>query len=258
MLTAEGATVIVYSRLLSFAPLAGAVSAPAPLRSAGAVSLLLLVSGGNMPSTLVNGDIWKVTVVSFLNVQEQLGLMDTHWSISSVVGTPDGLDLATAIDTTVGAVLKPFLPSVAAYAGCEAVRVLPAPVYDPDISIGSAGAGSFGATVLPPQCACILKLDTGMIGKSKRGRLYVPFPASGSLDPSGVISAGARTLLTAMGSALLGGIVVGAGGDTAVATLGVYSRKLSTIAEVTDIATPFGFATQRRRGFYGRSNIRPF
>jgi hypothetical protein len=211
-----------------------------------------------MSSLLVNGDIWKVTVVSFLTLEEQLGLMGLHWSISGVVGIPDGQDLAEAIDAAISTPLRNWLTLQSSYAGCEAVRVFPAPVSVADISIIHAGVGLNGTGAIPSQCCAVLHLQTGTIGKSHQGRTYVPFPPLGALDDGGVINAPARALLTLIADAIGAGVVVGAGGNTALATLGVYSKKLGVITDVTDIGIPFGFGTQRRRGFYGRTNLRPF
>lgn len=63
---------------------------------------------------------------------------------------------------------------------------------DANLPYGGSGSG----TVLPPQCAVVLTLDTGMRGRSRFGRMYLPL-LSVPVGEDGRMTEGAQTLILA-------------------------------------------------------------
>lgn len=209
-------------------------------------------------SNPANGEVWRVRPLCFCPSLQQLGQIDLACEISSVVGAFTDDDLADAMDALFGPLLKPWMASVSSYIGTVVVRLNPAPVSVSVASAVAAGVGSTGNDQLPTQCAGLLTLRTRTIGRSARGRAYIAFPCLSEVDPTGVLSAGALVTLGNLATALTTVLVMSPGGGvTANATFGVWSKKLSSFFPFSDAAAANGFATQRKRGFFGRRNVEP-
>jgi hypothetical protein len=118
-----------------------------------------------------------------------------------------------------------------------------------------AGVGTAGAIGLPRQTAGLLRFFTALAGPGGRGRLYIPFPAQGENESRGVPTAAYSTSVEALGTDLMGLTSVnGAGGASIPVTLVVWSRVHARMADVTDTRGSSKWATQKKRGSFGRPN----
>lgn len=123
------------------------------------------------------------------------------------------------------------------------VRGITDPTYGFDVT-GLAVQGIRTGEQLPPQVSAVLTLRTGLIGRSYRGRIYLP-PANEGASIAGVWGPGYQGFCQDFGNTLALGVtnsVTGWG-----ATCGVYSRlrdEFNPIQTVNVQATP---GTQRRR-----------
>lgn len=89
-------------------------------------------------------------------------------------------------------------------------------------NVGSGG-GTQVADSLPSYCAGLLSLRTGLTGRSRVGRIYVP-GVSEDLSSNSRLEDQYLTILQSLGSALLN--FYGPSGSFAHARVGVFSRKL--------------------------------
>jgi hypothetical protein len=139
------------------------------------------------------------------------------------------------------------------------------PLWAPAGSIAGNGVGTAGAVHLPKQTCGLISYVDGLSGRAHRGRMYVPFPSSADNVADGVPTVGYVVNLGALLTALLVPIiVVGAGGNTTIQP-GLYHRAKvgpppvpQSITILSGPPTPSTlWATQRRRGDYGRPNRAP-
>jgi len=160
--------------------------------------------------------------------------------------------------------LKACISDNAIYAGTKtyAKEAGSPPLIDIDTTL--AGACTGGAGQLPNQVAGLIRWQSAVGGNRGKGRDYMPFPYTAACDPTGLLNAAyaadLQTFATALGAGF-GCPNVGIGGGTITVrpvtryTVGTtpplaFSMLSSSVAE--------GFATQRRRGYFGKPNSNPF
>jgi len=107
-----------------------------------------------------------------------------------------------------------------------------------------AAIGSLTGEMMPVQIAGLLTHRTNVLGRSGRGRSYLPTPNEVS-SSNGAPSGAYITLMDAFGAALLSMFTPTAG--HAGWTLGVWSPTLTQFNQVITITPRPGFATQRLR-----------
>lgn len=95
--------------------------------------------------------------------------------------------------------------------------------------------------------SCVVKLRTAERGKSKRGRIYLPFVAEGAMV-TGTVGTGSLAAMQAAWDSFVAGL------ETAGAPLGVASYKLAVWTPLTSLLVEGALGTQRRRqGRFRRS-----
>lgn len=176
--------------------------------------------------------------------------------------TGGGLDLKTISSLFGGRVKGAYaalMNNEARYYGCKAEVPFKVPV--PQWQTTSAPQnGTAGETPLPRQTAGIITWYTEVIGKSKRGRTYIPFPAAEDQDtPNDRPTPGYVANLNGLADLLTIDVELNDGaGNSAVLALGIRSQLLGTFEDVESYVSRYKWATQRRRGDYGQSNSTPF
>lgn len=117
---------------------------------------------------------------------------------------------------------------------------------------------------MPSQSCGLIRLHSTIGGSRGAGRIYTPFPNTAAQATTGLLAPAYETLLTAIGAAMITGWVVpntGLGGGT------VTVKACTKYTVGTTPPLPFGmitqsigggFATQKRRGFFGKPNNSPF
>jgi len=204
------------------------------------------------------GDVYQVSPMCFYD--DQLGILALHMSVQSVVaGGPTDLQLAAFLDNVWAPLIKPTIPAVVDYIGFQVQKVFPAPRLNAAHSVAHAGVGTATGNPLPTQTAGLINGSSSVPGRSGHARVYPAFPATSHNDTDASPTAGYLTLLDNIAAELLiNRIVAGAGAATATLAYGVFSRKLGVCSPFTETGPEDGWATQRRRGFFGRPNVRPF
>lgn len=212
-----------------------------------------------MAFTLAVGQLVELRV--YASEAEQTAINAVHFQVTQTTGGPTtDADAASGWAAIVPGLYKNVMSNDATYRGLG-VRVLtgagllPAEAFS---AIG-AGVGALMSPVQPRQVCGLISAYTGFKGRSQRGRCYVPFPSNSLNDVGGVPVAGYAALLSAIKAILYGPIIIVNGGATGTAVMSpvIFHRATSTGTPVASAVTRPRWATQRRRGSYGRPNVSP-
>jgi len=224
-----------------------------------------------MPSILVsNDDVIKLQIYCYETTNtSQVSINTTYWRAGVVggVGNSTVSEFTDLWSVTMAPLYKAVMSSAAFFRGATGQRfrsgVLP-PSFT-ERAIAHAGAGTRGASMLPPQTAFVIsfKTDNGKI----RGRNYIPFPSSGDMDANGTPSADYLIAVDFITGNMTSGLVLAKAGVTTTLRQLVYSPAVAPDPPIPGRAEAFtpvttwsrqdGFGTQRRRGYYGRQNAVP-
>jgi hypothetical protein len=197
----------------------------------------------------------------------QASVNNLWYTVAAVGASPaTDLDVATARDADFASPYKSLLANSAEYRGVQAQIYLATPPNRAAFSAAfintSAGPGLAGATPLPSQTCGLIQFQTGEAGQANRGRLFIPFPAVLDNSSGGTPVAGYVTRLTTLVALMDSGISIVAGARTA--TLVRVLRHGKNKAGVQPTPTPVTsgtasdlWATQRKRGDFGRTNVSP-
>jgi hypothetical protein len=162
--------------------------------------------------------------------------------------------MAAALNTIFAPLYKNVLNANAFFRGVGTRRVHPPPLTLEATTDDSAGLGLILGDQLPAQVSGIITLKTQFAGRAYRGRVYIPFPGEASNTASATPDATYLSNLNLLGSAFITGVVVpnGAGNSTLTPVIFHRVNKLTTV--LLDFTARPVWATQRRRGDYGRPN----
>lgn len=197
---------------------------------------------------------------------EQGSVNTIYYLVGTVTGTPpDALDAATTLDGLAAPYYKPLLANDAFYGGVGVNNQNMPPYYAQQFVTTNRGAGTGGTIALPRQVAGLASFYDGFANRNGRGRFYVAFPAEASNTGDGTPDSTYQSDM----NQLIGRIAVpllctGFAGGTAVMAPVLLHRPTKKLPSVTPPPTfirsflvrPL-WATQRRRGSYGRPNKNP-
>jgi len=104
----------------------------------------------------------------------------------------------------------------------------------------------------------LISLYSATLGKIGQGRTYVPFPCPDDNAGDGTPTAGYVTRLANLAVFLSTDLVIVAGAQTATFKPCLYRGGVDTPRFIQDAVNHDAWATQRRRGSFGRLNKAPF
>lgn len=202
------------------------------------------------------GDLLRLT--TYIVSQEQTGENVFFFRVkSTTAGSINLRDVADAFNTQVASRYTPMLKTTAHFKGtkAEAFNVLPEPAY---AYVADDEIGTVDDVELPRQTCGLIHWETGLASRSKRGRTYVPFPTQLHNEDPGQPQAVYITLLNDLAT-YLSGVIALPGAIAGSATLGleIWSPKLNVGEPVIQFVSRNRWATQRRRGSYGKANTPP-
>jgi len=210
-----------------------------------------------MPTPLVSGDILEVRV--WCQESEQASVNTFHYAILTV-GSPalTDTDFNDQFDALIVTLYPALIQNNGFYRGTS-VQILnrnPRPATDQNpLSI----AGTGGGTGLPRQACGLTTWRTDFAGPRYRGRTYWPFPSTTEDATIGVPSAAYLTAMGNISDALLNFATTTVSGRTATFGLAILHRGTPLqVAFVTSRQVQQKFATQKKRGSYGKANNVPF
>lgn len=213
-----------------------------------------------MATALAVGDVVQFQV--WCTDAEQASVNSMHYEVIATGPTPaTDLDAATEFDSLIETNYKQLIVNSATYNGVLARIKNRLPLPAPVTVNANAGAGTAGATGLPRQAAGLLSFHTSLAGARGRGRIYLPFPSTADNQGGGGVTAGYVTKLDALWSAIEGTVLVNSGGRTASLLFVVYHQKGTgspATFPITSHVSSHGWATQKKRGSFGRANASPF
>lgn len=203
------------------------------------------------------GDVYEVKIGSWFN--NQAGINVTHWYCTSVTGSGQtDIQFATVMDLNFAADMKALMTNAAVYFGVRVQRKLPLPQTGPVVFAGLTGNGTAGTTPLPTQVTGMFSKITGLAGRAFRGRFYMPFPDAADNDNTNDRpNAGYMTRLGLLASAVTSAQTIGAGANTVVMSPVIYHRHTLLTTNISTATARQKWATQRKRGVYGRLNPYP-
>ena len=189
---------------------------------------------------------------------EQAAVSTWHYHVEAVVPVaPDLQDFLTSWLAAVATAYKALLCASAHLDGGQAQIVFPLPLMNALTSPNGAGNGVVAEPALARQTAGLLNYKTAFAGPGGRGRTYIPFPGApdtiGNGRPSDDYVTRLNTLALALGSFVT---VTGAAG-TATVQVGLKGATAGDFRPFTSSHGSDKWATQKRRGSYGRPNVTP-
>lgn len=210
-----------------------------------------------MATPIVAGEDIEVTI--YCDDSEQIGINVVHYEVASFTGTPTYETLATAFSAQVAAVYIPWLNDTASYAGLKIRKILTLLPPMPWFSTQGTALGS-GGDSLPRQLSGLIRKRINAQGPKGRGRFYASFPGAdmhllGNVSAAGIAQLG---LIEDVFFNQATNLSVSNGGGATVLTPMMLNRTPAPSFSPLHVTSVSGeFATQRRRGFFGRPNALP-
>jgi len=191
----------------------------------------------------------RLEVIFYARWEGQNGLCVRHYICSATSGASRTVaQLATALSTAMAPAFKQCLNEFATFLGLS-VQKIGALAEEKEFELGDAGAGGTEGDGLPSQCCGLISLRTGLASRSRRGRMYVPFPGESANNPNGLPSDAYKLDMASLRNALVVGRTIsdGSGNDCSILPV-IYSRVLNSTAVIGSGIVRSTWATQKRRG----------
>jgi hypothetical protein len=202
-------------------------------------------------------DVYQVSV--YCTIADQVAVNVQHWIAGANTGAGcSDAQIASGFDVLYAPLYASVITAAAQYYGVKVQKIFPLPVSIPVFSKLNTQPGILGPNCVSKQTSGIITLRTALAGRKFRGRMYVPFPSSSNVTVNGQPNAGYMTALTNLAASQVVVQNFGGGGNTTPFTRAIYHRATHTFDRVLLVEPRPLFATQRRRGDYGRPNALPF
>jgi len=200
-------------------------------------------------------DMVQLTV--FTAYKNQVGLNRFFYQVSATPGaTADAQVMADAIVPAIQLDYAACMSMHAAFHGVKLETAMAGPAYEPVYS-SEVEDGAIVGDPLPGQCTGITTWRTELAGARHRGRTYWPFPAEEQNIVTSVPSAAYLTNVENL-SLKMRSFNITADAVEWVFVLHIWSSVDAVYREVTAHTVRPKWATQRRRGDFGRANVLPF
>lgn len=206
---------------------------------------------------VMTGELWRASILAVAGDQTAYNVV--HFRVQATGG---GLvteqEWTDAFATRLDTALINLLPSSTSYWGVLTQKFNPLPVSNTYRNTAFGAAGALSAECLPRQVAGMFTKRTMYGGPGGRGRVYVPFPSEEANDATFKPNAGYMTSLGIYASRLTTTLVVtGASTGTATMVPILWKPKFGDWYDLIGVTARQKWATQRRRGSYGRQNSPP-
>jgi len=190
---------------------------------------------------------------------DQIGINVRHFVVNALsAGGLTDQELADNFGSLAKSVYRPWMPATARWLGVTVQNLSTVPLPSPTISTTAGGDGTATGDALPTQNAGLIHLKAASGGRHGRGRVYAPFGAEVWNGSIGLINTPGTILLDAI-RALWGDPLLLTVGLRATGLLpAIRNRATNVFTPVTTSAADDRWATQRRRGSFGRQNPIPF
>lgn len=172
---------------------------------------------------------------------------------------PNMGDFAANFCAIMAPLYKALIHNGANFKGCTVHRLSgPGPFEISEQSTVGAGPGTAGTIALPKQVSGLVSFNAAFRGRSFRGRQYVPFPSAADDIGDGIPTTAYILKLLALGAALKAPISATGGGGGSIDMYPVlWHRVAMTSTFIVGTHASSAWATQRKRGDFGRTNTSP-
>lgn len=214
-------------------------------------------------STLAINHVYQIRTYCYS--QPQLAINTRYVMITALTGPPkDTSDLVLVVDNALAPLYKPLLTNVAQYLGTSLQDITgdrPYPVAS--TTQANKGNGTGGVQPMPGQVSGIYSVYGDTAARAFRGRAYIPFPdvSAGTTGSPSNMKPAYQTLLVALADYCVGPVVWTVGTTTVTAQFGIQHAVGTPLAGTFNGWYTNGvgqnWATQKRRGDFGRTNPAP-
>jgi hypothetical protein len=181
-----------------------------------------------------------------------------HYQVTGVgVAVATLEDMIINFSALVAPKYKVMLYNGATYDGIIGQVISPLPLLARVLYDADGGVGTAGAIGLPKQTSGLIRFQTNFAGPGFRGRAYIPFPSATSNQADGVPTNAYNANGLVLADALKNFIAVSNGGRTATVQMGLFRRAGSIFTPIVSDGAAANWATQKRRGDFGRPNLAP-
>lgn len=186
--------------------------------------------------------------------QAQMGYNVIHYRARVTTGQPTDQDVVDAMDGLAAPLYKAYLPTAVTYWGTKGSVIFPLPRRAMVTQGSNRGAGTVNTDPLPKQVTLVITKQTNNAGRRYRGRTYLPFWGESQNDagnrPTNAATAAAATIGVAL---LQAQVIIGVAGTVTIDPI-LWHRATQTYDIITQTRPGILWATQRRRGDFGRIN----
>lgn len=202
-------------------------------------------------------------IAAWTTIQAQAAVNTWHYHVDTVGVNPStDQDISDQFDAMFQVAYKSLISTDVAYRGCVTQFIWPLPISVSVESIANAGACTAGSGTLPLQSSGLISWYTNTAGRHGRGRSYIPFPTPSDNNPAtgGHPIAGYISRLAVLANLLQNFHTIAGGGRSATISMCLFDAKPPDLGQfrfVNSAAARGVWATQRRRGAYGRPNLSP-
>jgi hypothetical protein len=203
----------------------------------------------------VNGDVLEVAM--YVDLVGQLGVNVRHYVVSGVVGGgPSEKFIADELSLGISTRYVSWFNADTAFLGVKLQAI--SPTRRPAVtSTSGAINGAVVSDALPDQVAAVVKLRSGMVGRSKRGRMYLAGFTEADNTASNSVSAGTQLAISVLMTYMLQPISVTNAGAVAILNPVIFSRKLGTHVPIASYAIHTEWGTIRKRSQINRGDAFP-
>lgn len=220
-----------------------------------------------MAASLAIGDLIRGRVWTYAPSEIQAAVNTVYYVVAAVGSTPaTDQDAADTLDAIVAPDYKALLSGLAEYRGVQMQLLKTAYPYHARLIAAetnvNAGTGTNASTYLPTQTSGLITYQSLNPGSKGRARTYVAFPSQDLDSGGGTPTGGYQTLLLALASDLGSGLALSTGGRTAtLVRVVLHGPDKFTVVDppspIISWSVGARWATQRKRGNYGRPNRPP-
>jgi hypothetical protein len=215
--------------------------------------------------TLQLNDVVQVRL--WTTATDQAAVNTFYYAVTLVGGTPaTDQDLVDTFDTTIAIGILPMLDVSSLYNGCQAKVIVSGGIEIDPIGVASTTGSAAGTATGVNQSRQTAGINTWLTNKSgpaNRGRTYWPFPAVTADTTDGVPTAAYLALMTTLCQSINNFDLV-TGTTTTIQQVLFRKGKPHNVPpipfsddDITGYIVRPKWATQRRRGSYGRQNVSP-
>jgi hypothetical protein len=202
----------------------------------------------------------KYEVKHFCVAGDQIGINVRHWeTIAESLGGAMLQEIADQFSAVVANFYKAWMPPAARYVGTtvQGINTVP-PILAPTASTSGQGDGFASGELLPRQVAGLVHIRSRILGRHGRGRMYIPFGTEDWNSIGGKVEAGGLAILASFAAFNSNSFLVSGGTGSTRVSPRIRNRLTNDLTIVDEAIGDDRWATQRRRGEFGRTNSIPF